>query len=479
MSDQPNIVLVICDQWRGDCLGISGHPVVETPHLDGIARNGVNFTSAYSAVPSCIAARAGLLTGLRPQSHGRVGYRDGVDWNYDVTMPGEFASAGYHTQAVGKMHVFPERSLMGFHNVVLHDGYLHHSRKMNSNYALTDDYWRWLKENAGADADYQSHGLQSNSWVARPWHMEEKYHPTNWVVSESINFLQRRDRRKPFFLMMSFVRPHAPLDPPACYFEQYLSQEMPPVPIGDWADTDDADRNGLYPNTVRGIIGERQLHRARAGYYGCMTHIDHQIGRFSEALGEDDPTGNTIWLFTSDHGELMGDHNLFRKAFPYEGPTRIPFFLRAPDRFGLAAGGEVDSPVELRDVMPTLLDLAGVDVPPSVEGHSVLPLARGDSPNWRSYIHGEHAWGPESNHYLTDGREKYIWYSQDGREQLFDLANDRQELHDLSQDPSRKTTLAEWRARLVAELDGREEGYVQDGALITGRTADPCLKHIR
>jgi len=216
-----------------------------------------------------------------------------------------------------------------------------------------------------------------------------------------------------------------------------------------------------------------------AGYYALMTHIDHQIGRFGEAVGEDGSAADTAWLFAADHGEMMGDHNCFRKALPYEGSARVPFVLRAPGRFDLAAGSEPAAPVELRDIMPTLLDVAGVKIPASVEGESVLPLARGASAEWREHIHGEHAWGALSNHFVTDGREKYIWFSQDGREQLFDLLADPQELHNLSADRARAPRLEHWRGVLARELAGREEGYSDGGRLIAGRPATAVLERVR
>src|SRR5690242_15261243 len=153
MADRPNIVLICVDQWRGDCLSVAGHPVVHTPYLDRLASRGVRMTRAYTATPSCIPARASLLTGLSPRSHGRVGYEDGVPWNYPVTMPGEFTRHGYQTQCVGKMHVHPPRSLMGFQHVMLHDGYLHAGRSYSPNLEQSDDYLHWLRERAGTAAD--------------------------------------------------------------------------------------------------------------------------------------------------------------------------------------------------------------------------------------------------------------------------------------------------------------------------------------
>ncbi|WP_028549956.1 arylsulfatase [Paenibacillus sp. UNC451MF] len=482
---KPNILLITVDQMRWDCLSVLGHTVVETPNLDRLARSGVLFRSAYSATPSCIPARAAIFTGMGQRSHGRVGYKDCVPWTYEHTLPRELAQAGYHTQCVGKMHVYPARNLCGFHNVVLHDGYLHHNRDKyktttDAHFDQCDDYLQWLRQTAGAGFDITDHGLDCNaSTVARPWHLPESMHPTNWTVTQSIDFMRRRDPSKPFFLWTSFVRPHSPLDPPQAYFDMYKDMEMPDPPIGDWVNVASAERGGNDPTAIFGKFPKRRLNRARAAYYALITHIDDQIGRLLNALQEYGVYNNTVILFTSDHGELIGDHHYFRKGLPYEGSAKIPFIISDPSgKLGLRAGSEVEQVIELRDIMPTVLSTASVTIPQTVEGVSLLPLCRGESVNWREYIHGEHTYGSLSNHYATDGQEKYLWFSQTGEEQLFDLGTDPQELTNLSHDPAWAPRLAFWRQRVIAELEGREEGYVEDGRLVTGRTPLACLSHV-
>ncbi len=482
MPDRPNIVLICVDQWRADCLSVAGHPVVQTPFIDRLAGGGARMNRAYTATPTCIPARAALLTGLSQRRHGRVGYRDGVPWNYDVTMPGEFTRHGYQTQCIGKMHVYPERSQMGFQNVLLHDGYLHFSRAAPQGAERTDDYLRWLRQRAGHDADYLDTGLNCNSYNARPWDKAEELHPTNWMASESIDFLRRRDIRKPFFLFMSFHRPHPPLDPPAWAMDQYLHRQMPKPPVGDWAAYFEPQYQSHRPDLNCGIISEDRLQRARAGYYGHLTHIDGQIYRFLESLHEYGLEQNTVVCFVSDHGDLMGDHHLFRKSLPYEGAARVPLILTIPGS-GIRGGTTCDAPVELRDVMPTLLDCAGLPAPDSIDGKSFLPLLRGDQPAqaaWRPHVHGEHTHSgvkpgapQQSVHYLTDGKEKYIWFSGDGHEQLFDLVQDPLELHDLapspgsSGSPSHAQKIAQWRAVAHQRTDGPR------GRIYRRPTADP------
>lgn len=460
---RPNILVVFTDQWRGDCLSIEGHPVVETPFIDRWASNARRFTRAYSANPTCVPARASLMTGQRAETHGRIGYRDGVPWEYDTTLAGEFTRAGYRTHAIGKLHAYPERNPLGFESVELHDGYLHFARRNAADLADIDDYVPWLRSVTGRpDADYAEHGVDCNSTVARPWDKPEWQHPTNWTTQRAVEFLRTRDRERPFFLFASYHRPHPPYDPPAWAFEQYLGRDMPSPPVGAWAkDMWGRAGNPHDPASPYLEMSSESLKRTRAGYYGHMTHIDHQVNRLLEVAFEEHAE-DTIVLFSSDHGELMGDHNLFRKSLPYEGSAHIPFVLGGP---GIEPGVD-ERVVELRDVMPTLLSLAGLPVPASVEGRSAFGEPR-------EVLHGEHVEHvmevAGDVHWLTDGRWKYVWRSSDGREQLFDLAADPHELDDQAGD------LAPWRSRLVSFLDGRPEGFVRDGELVPGRPVSAIL----
>jgi arylsulfatase len=228
------------------------------------------------------------------------------------------------------------------------------------------------------------------------------------------------------------------------------------------------------PDSFVGEIDPYVLHRARSGYYGHMTHIDHQLNRFFEVLQEFGEMSNTYICFVSDHGEMMGDHYLFRKGFPYEGSARVPLILKGPASSGIQRGRVCDQVVELRDVMPTLLP-----VPDTVEGRSFLALAQGETVTWRDYLHGEHTLLDQSFQWLTDGHEKYVWFSGSGREQLFDLDHDPQEQHDLALRPGAADRLQHWRQTLIQKLDGREEGFSDGQQLITGRPVQPCLSHVR
>ena len=204
-----------------------------------------------------------------------------------------------------------------------------------------------------------------------------------------------------------------------------------------------------------------------------MSHIDQQVQRFVDALTEFGLAADTWICFTSDHGELLGDHDLWRKSLPYEGSARVPLLLTGP---GGAGGVVCDRVVELRDVMPTLLGLAGIPVPDDVDGRDLSGLLSGDGPPVRPYLHGEHSYlGGQSVHAITDERFKYVWFSGDGHEQLFDLAADPAETRDLAGVPSYAEALVERRSRLTRELTDSPEGYVDGGRLVPGRPAVETL----
>ena len=469
MAKRPNLLLITTDQMRGDCLGLarrsaeraegtaseSVHHPVFTPNLDHWFAHGAYFPRAYSECPSCIPARRTLITGQTPYGHGLPGYQDCVPFHPDVTMMGELAKGGYHTFGAGKMHFFPQRNLNGFHQTVLHEG-----RQRFGDYV--DDYEEWLK--CHTKAGERDHGIDSNSWLARPSHLPEELHVTNWTVTAAVDLLKRRDPDKPFFLWVSFIKPHAPLDPPQTYWDMYADSEVPPPPRGDWS-RENAMDIPLDPNAWRGRLSPTMQRRAQIGYYALISHIDQQIGRLLEEMRKLKVINDTFMLMTADHGEMLGDHSLWRKTYAYEGSARVPFLVRFPLNDGYPAQREITEPVGLQDVMPTMLEAAGLPIPDSVEGKSVIPLINGDSSGWRRYIHGEHAecYAPEHTmQYLTDGSEKYIWFPATGKEQLFDLRTDPHERKDLARDPEQSHRVDRWRTIMIEHLAGRGDG-LSDG----------------
>ncbi|QHI69394.1 arylsulfatase [Tichowtungia aerotolerans] len=463
MSRRPNIIFILCDQMRGDCLGSDGNPVIQTPNLDRLAGQGTRFLHAYSAVPSCIPSRAILWSGQSQWHTGVLGMNrdDVIPCDFPHTLAGELTAAGYQTQLVGKGHFEPQRASMGFEQTVLDE-----SGRMPDS-----DFRQWFSLHAPAGVTPDDHGVGWNSWHACAWHTDEALHPTSWTVSRSIEFLKEHDRGRPFFLNISFARPHSPYDPPARWFSCYERQELPDAFVGDWAQMHDDPETAKKEDAWRGTMSPEQVHRARSGYYGSISFMDEQIGRLLEWMEREipDELENTWFLFLSDHGDMLGDHNLWRKTYAYEGSARVPFLIAPPKKMQGDVRLVADEVVELRDVMPTVLGMAGVPVPSAVDGRSLIPLLNAPAEDWRTYIHGEHraCYSPEQEmHYVTDGRRKFIWLPRIQREQFFDLEADPGEYEDLIEGANRQGEIQRWRGYLIRELESRRCGWVKNGKLV-------------
>jgi len=460
---RPNLLLITTDQQRGDCLGCAGHPVLETPYIDELAGQGAYLPHAYTSVPSCTPARAGIITGMDQWNHGRLTMTGNDALEYPATLPGELSKAGYHTQLIGKAHHAPQRRRYGFDHMLLDES----GRREPGFYS---DYHRYFDQHKEGEYGYRDHSIDWNSWMARPSHLPEHLHPTYWTANEGINFVERRDPTQPFFLWLSFARPHSPYDPPQNYWDMYCDHPDIPVPyVGDWAA--EFDQKVADTNAPRSHRSARETSRARAGYYGNITFIDHQIGRLLYEFNKRDPQAlrETLIVFTSDHGDMMGDHHHWRKTYAYEGSARVPFVMRYPASWDLPRNERIEAPVELRDIMPTLLDAAQVEIPASVDGESLLKLARGQRAGWRECVQGEHTSCYTREHgmqYVTDGREKYIWFHHTGKEQFFDLVADPGECCDLAADPGAQTRVQIWRQRLAHINEERGDPRGQGGELV-------------
>ncbi|GMV83639.1 MAG: arylsulfatase [Planctomycetota bacterium] len=470
-AKRPHILLITTDQQRGDCLGLEGHPVLSTPNLDELGGTGAHFRHGYTEVPSCIPARRILMSGQNQVSNGMVGMTNDPSWNPPHTLAGELAQAGYQTHLIGKLHLQPNRRRFGFQSSAWSDAPhpMHHHEGL-------DDYQRFLVRHGVTQWDNSAmHGVDPNGWVGRPSHLDERLSFTNWCADEAVAFLERRDPTVPFFLNVSFHAPHPPLCPPAFYYDRYMQLDLPPAAVGDWVDaagTPATGPGGAKVDAYRVRMQPDALKRARAAYYGLINHVDDQIGRLVEALQRMGLWNDCFTLFTSDHGEMLGDHHMFRKTFAYEASARVPFLVKAPRWMDCRDGAKPAQVVGLQDVMPTLLDAAGTTVPESCDGRSVLPLLRGETPAWREYLHGEHApcYHPtNAMQYLTDGREKFIWFTQTGVEQFFDLSQDPNECRDLIRSEGYQDRVSVWRKRMIEQLKNRPEGFSDGAKLIAGK----------
>lgn len=461
---RPNIIFILCDQMRGDAWGADGNAHVQTPNLDYLASLGTRFRHAYSAVPSCLPARATIWTGQNQWHTGVLGMGRGqgqIPNDFPHTLAGELTACGYRTHLVGKGHFHPQRTPMGFETMELDES----GRMADSDHRI------WFAQNAPDGVTPDDHGVAWNSWHARPWHTEEYLHPTCWTMTRALDFLKTHGDDRPFFLNISFARPHSPYVPPKHYFDMYMGKGLPTPRLGEWSAVHDDPETALNPNAWRGRMSPEQIKRARAGYYGCVSFIDTQIGRLLNGMEQRcrQTLDNTWFLFASDHGDMQGDHNLWRKTYAYEGSARIPLFLVPPRRQGKPDRGVAGEVVELRDVMPTLLEAAGLPAPSTVDGKSLIPLLGKPATGWRTYIHGEHCTSyseEQEMQYVTDGTRKFIWLPRVGQEQFFNLEDDPGEEHNLIGDPARGDEIKRWRHYLIRELSDRDCGWVKEGTLV-------------
>lgn len=461
----PDILLVMPDQMRGDCLSILGHRAVRTPNLDKLAEKGVLFRRAYSPVASCIPARFALLSGLHPQTSGVVGFK--AKPFFTPTLPELLSECGYSTVLVGRnMHQVPASGSCGYQKRIL-----------GSTYVANDEYDKFLKKSApetgGIGKLVEDIGVTYNHWQANPWPLTDNLHPTEWIVNQSRKAMAEADVDQPLFLTSSFYAPHPPLFPPKKYFDAYLKQKLPPPAHGDWVDWEalspKGDRNGH-----RVLLAGDTLRAAQAGYFGLIEHLDNQISLLVRDFKARSEKAGRPWVIvvTTDHGEMLGDHGYFRKCEPYEGSANIPFIICGSPSLGFRSGMRIDQPVCLEDIMPTLLSLADTKSPARVDGINLVPILKGQKRMIREWLHFEHApcySKEQAYHALTDGHFKYIWRPVNGREQLFDLEKDPKEEHDLSKDTQCLSILETWRNRLIERLATRPEGFSENGRLIPGR----------
>jgi len=471
-----NILFLMSDQHRGDFLGAAGAGWVKTPNLDKLAREGVNFTRAYSSVPSCLPARTSLLTGMSPWQSGQLGYNNIPAYPFEG--PAMFTDAGYRTHAVGKNHFTPMRNRHGYQTVELEEGW----------YTVREgqekcDYTLWFEKNAPGQ-NINASGLGYNDMrggICFPF--EESLHPTTWTADRAVEFLKTYREEAPWLLKVSFQRPHCPYDPPQRWYKAYQEVDPPKPSIGDWAEKKYGITDGTFAtdvNASHGVFPPAEITESRRSYAASISFMDEQLGSVLEALKARGELENTLILYTSDHGDMLGDHYMWRKCRPYEGSARIPMILRWPEQLGLKSKRGVTSSglVELRDVLPTFLDAANIEQPSIMDGESMLNLLK--NRKWRQQLDLEHAQIYEKDNAwvaLTDKRFKYIWFTLTGEEQLFDLATDPGETNNLAIDSKHQKSLESWRKKMVAHLSTRGESWVKENKLVVQKISQQFGPH--
>ncbi len=464
MPTQPNVLLITTDHWPAALLGVAGHSAIQTPTLDQLARNGVRYTNTYSECPVCIPARRTIMTGTPPRVHGDRTFQTTLSMPNLPTVAQTFRDAGYQAHAVGKVHVFPQRDRIGFDDVLL-------AEEGRPQWGVVDDYEVFLGDRGFAGRQFD-HTMSNNEYSTRTWHLPDDCHVTNWTTTQMARTIRRRDPRKPGFWYMSYTHPHPPLAPLPFYWDMYrdITPEMPRT--GSWAENfDDMPYRVKLQHLGWHCSTENQIRIALRAFYAVCTHIDHQLRTIIGTLREEGLLDNTIVMFTSDHGDMLGNHGLWAKRLYYEGSANVPMILMGTAGDDRVGHHRTDNRlVGWQDVMPTLLDLAGVDIPSTVTGLSMV----GDQT--RETLYGECNEGPTATRMIHDGRFKLIYYAAGNRTQLFDLETDPYELNDLSDSSTHTDKRAELTKQLIAELYGDDLNWLDNGQLngLPDQQAEPA-----
>ena len=455
MPTKPNVLLINTDHWSSPLLGAAGHPCILTPTLDTFCKNGVRFTNAYSEHPFCIPARRTLMTGASARAHGdRVFSPTMLMPDHLPTMAQTFRDAGYQAYAVGKIHVYPQRDRIGFDDVILDD-------EGRSIYNVADDYDIYLGD-IGHTGRQFDHGMGNNQYTYRAWHLPEATHPTNWTTRMMARMIKRRDPRRPAFWYLSYRHPHPPLVPLQAYLDVYRDIPIDEPFVGEWArDRGELPYNAQATQSRGDLYGAGAIIDARRAFYALCTHIEHQIRIIIGTLREESLTNDTIICFTSDHGDMLGNHGMWAKRVFYEYSAGIPMILVGlPDDARVGNNRVDDRLVGLQDVMPTLLDLCGIEVPETVEGLSMVGDVK------REFLFGEAGEDAHSSRMVHDGRHKLIYYPVGHYFQLFDLREDPHEMVDLFSDHAYADVLSRLTEVLEGQMYGSDEKWLEDGKLV-------------
>jgi arylsulfatase len=421
-----NILLLFTDQQRYDTIAALGNPWIKTPALDRMAREGTSFARCYTSSPVCVAARTALATGLPPHTTGVTD---------NMAMPQEPPSfmerlrdAGYQTHGVGKMHFTPDPyRLWGFE-----------SRDVSEELMEPDDFRTYLDQH-GFGHVHDIHGVRSEYYyLPQPSQLPASLHNTTWVADRSIDFLKRRDSKRPFFLWASFIKPHPPFENPVPWNKLYRAAEMP-APFRP----EGFERLLTYWNRFQNRYKYRDagsdlnlLRTMRAAYYACISLIDYNIGRILAALG--DEVERTLIVFTSDHGELLGDYGSFGKRCMLDAAARIPLLLRWPMGYRperVMPGESCNTPASLLDLWPTFLSAAGIsEAHIHPEGEDLHQIA--NAPEQARLVFSQFSHGCRGLYLATDGGWKYTYSAADEQEWLFDLRADAGETRNLAENPA-------------------------------------------
>ncbi|MGD2175796.1 MAG: sulfatase-like hydrolase/transferase [Candidatus Brocadiaceae bacterium] len=437
-ADRPNVLWLMADQLRADTFGFMGHPAVETPNIDRLAAEGLAFTRMYASEPVCVPSRASMLTGHYP-------YRNGAIANGYPMRPGEevltrlFAEAGWRTADVGKSHCGRAAGEIWEEQYTIEDRF---GATKPSRVPFDPGNFPGVTFIANRVCDNSDRVLHGK------YPAGEKLTKSYILATEAQKWLYWDEDPRPFFLRVSFDDPHPPVIPPEPYYSMYGPEDAPPEL---WRDQDESMQG--KPQTVRDYwrythndeIALEDHKKHAACYFGLVSHLDAQIGRILDYLEELGLSQNTLVVLNSDHGHMIGEHGLVHKGpYCYEGVTRIPTVFRWPGR--VPAGVREDVLAEGVDLMPTLLDLLGLEVPDGLDGRSLAAHVRGDGGTAREYAFTQ--W-QDYVFCVRGDRWKLTYYEPDGEGELYDLDQDPWEKVNLYHDDA----AAEMREHLLEQLE--------------------------
>ena len=432
---QPHIVFVMTDQQRADTVGAWGHPHMVTPTMDRIAREGLSFRQAYCPGATCVASRAATFTGMYPHTTGVYSFDP---WAEHRNWVQDLADAGYWCVNIGKMHLTPRDEPAGFHERTIVEN---PTNKTHANGGADDDWGRFLSHH-GQERPNDRH-VTDPEWKQKhqgvPWHLEERFHSDVFIGDAAVSWIRQHRGDSPLFLQVGFTGPHEPWDPLPRHLEMYKNQ---PVPPAIWRE---GELEGKPPQHVAhhrthaeadhesaidldGAPAE-DIAEMRRHYYANITTVDEKLGEVLAALEARGWLDDTILVFCSDHGELLGDHQLAYKWLMYDGITHIPLIIRDGRGGSLRRAGEsVEDLVSLMDLGPTLLQAAGVEVPSYMEGTSLLPyLEEPEQMVPRRFVYAEDNYQVM----MRSTTHKLVYYIGQSLGELYDLTHDPNELHNL------------------------------------------------
>ena len=449
-SERPNILFLMSDQQRADIAGFQGDSVVRTPVLDELAQTSVVFNNAYTPAPICIPARQSMAAGQLPRTCGCEVFGEDLPPGH-MTFARRLSQYGYATVACGKLHHNGADQMQGWtHRIgdgmsVRHDYIEGRNVEALRNIPLSTAHkWSQVQEvkRAGVGLGPATNGADAYTLAGALRFVE------NFFADP---YYDRATPTRPLLLMVSFVRPHVPFLTTHDKFTYYLNRVKPYVEERAF----DHPFLGLGEVKPGVDVTEREIRRATAAFYGMVEENDEDYGKVLDALkhvGQD--LDDWIIIYTSDHGELLGEHALWEKTKFFEGSVKVPLIIRLPG--GANSGRVVEENVNLCDLFATICDLVDVPVVDGLDSRSLLPLLNGDSANWNnetvSHYGGTHLGHEEhfdrfENLMIKRDHLKYQYYGSDMPEVLFDLSQNPEETINLVLDPRYADLLAAFRSR--------------------------------